>query len=231
VSVAAAAGCPWTASSNDAWLSVTGPSSGNGNGSVSYSAAANPGGARTGTLTIAGRTFTVNQAGGCTFSVNPETLSQAAGGGAASVAVSAGAECAWSASSGTPWVTIVTGANGTGPGSVEFSIAQNTGPGRSGTATVAGRTVTINQASGCTYSVTPTSANVPAAGISGPITVTTGDGCAWTAVSNAPWITITSGASGTGPGTVQGTVDANATGAPRTGTLTVAGVTVTVNQQ
>ncbi len=54
-------------------------------------------------------------------------------------------------------------------------------------------------------------------------------GCAWTAVSNVPWITITSGRSGTGNGTVQYSVASN-TGGVRTGTITIAGQTFTVIQ-
>jgi hypothetical protein len=54
--------CPWTAQSFASWLSVT-PASGAGPGSVTYTAAANTNGpARTGTLVIAGLTFTVSQA-------------------------------------------------------------------------------------------------------------------------------------------------------------------------
>lgn len=44
------------------------------------------------------------------------------------------------------------------------------------------------------------------------------------------WITITSGQSGNGSGPVGYTVAANATGSPRTGTMTIAGQTFTVNQ-
>ena len=47
----------------------------------------------------------------------------------------------------------------------------------------------------------------------GSVSVTASGGCAWMAVSNVPWITITGGASGSGAGNVQFTVDANATGA------------------
>src|SRR5205823_2621390 len=44
-------------------------------GTVNYSVAANLGPARTGTLTIAGQTFTVMQASGCSpLTVNPATL-------------------------------------------------------------------------------------------------------------------------------------------------------------
>jgi Zn-dependent metalloprotease len=64
VSVTAGAGCAWTASSNAAFITVTGGASGSGSGTVSYSVAANTGTAsRSGTLTIAGQTFTVTQAG------------------------------------------------------------------------------------------------------------------------------------------------------------------------
>lgn len=58
-----AAGCNWTATSNAAWIPVTGNSEGNGNGTASYAVAPNSGPARTGTITIAGRVFTVTQAG------------------------------------------------------------------------------------------------------------------------------------------------------------------------
>ncbi len=50
----------------------------------------------------------------------------------------------------------------------------------------------------CTFSISPTSALFAAAGGTGTVTVTAGAGCAWTASSNATFITITSGASGSG---------------------------------
>jgi Putative binding domain, N-terminal/WD40-like Beta Propeller Repeat len=58
--------CPWTGASNASWITVTSGSSGSGNGSVSFTVAANTGAARQGTITIAGQTFTVtqDQAGG-----------------------------------------------------------------------------------------------------------------------------------------------------------------------
>ncbi|MEP9411767.1 MAG: hypothetical protein HRF42_10270 [Candidatus Brocadia sp.] len=45
--------------------------------------------------------------------------------------------------------------------------------------------------------------------------------CSWQAYSDASWITITSGSSGTGSGTVYYSVDANSSSGPRTGTITV----------
>ena len=68
-----------------------------------------------------------------------------------------------------------------------------------------------------------------ATGGTGIIRVTSGTSCAWKASSGATWITITGGASGTGPGNVQYTVAAN-NGAQRTGTITVEGHTYTITQ-
>ena len=53
--------CGWTAISNVAWIAITGGSPGSGNGSVSYLVAGNGGGARTGTISVAGKTVTVSQ--------------------------------------------------------------------------------------------------------------------------------------------------------------------------
>ncbi len=83
----------------------------------------------------------------------------------------------------------------------------------------------------CTFSINPSSQSFPAAGGGGTVGVSASSGsCAWTAASNFSWVHITSGASGTGNGTVQYSVDANGSDADRTGTFTVAGQTFTVNQ-
>ncbi len=74
VSVSTGILCNWVASSNAAWLSITGGASGTGSGTVNYSVAPNTGVARVSTLTIADQTFTVTQSGICTVTVNPATL-------------------------------------------------------------------------------------------------------------------------------------------------------------
>src|ERR1043166_867139 len=70
INVTASAGtCAWNASSAASWISVT-PPSGTGNGSVTYSIEANTNiTSRSGTLTIAGQSVSITQAGApCTFS-------------------------------------------------------------------------------------------------------------------------------------------------------------------
>ena len=62
---ASAASCAWTVANNALWITITAGSAGTGSGTVSYSISANEtGSGRTGTLTIAGQTFTVTQSGG-----------------------------------------------------------------------------------------------------------------------------------------------------------------------
>ena len=82
----------------------------------------------------------------------------------------------------------------------------------------------------CSYSISPTSTTVAAAGSTGNVSVTATSGCPWTAVSNVSWVTVTSGTSGTGNGTVGYSVAANSSTASRTGTVTIAGRTFTVTQ-
>ncbi len=235
VAVTAGNGCGWTATSNASWIAITAGATGSGNGSVTFNVAANTGAARTGTMTVAGQTFTVNQAAApapCTYGIAPTSQAvDASGATGSSVAVTAGAGCGWTAASNASWITITSGATGTGNGSVTFNVAANTGPARMGTLTIAGQTFTVSQAAvACAFSVQPTSVSIGGAGgTGGPVAVTTTSGCAWTATSNAAWITITSGQSGTGNGSVTFAATPN-TGSARTGTMTVAGQTVTVSQ-
>ncbi len=227
VNVVAGTGCTWTAVSNVPWITITSGASGTGNGTVNFIVAANSGASRTGTLTIAGQTFTVTQAG-CDYVLPPTGTAFSAAGGSGSFNVTATAGCAYTAVSNAPWITIVAG-SGTGSGTVTFTVEANVGPQRTGTITVGGQTFTINQAGGCSYSIFPTSVNIAGTAVTGSFNLNVGGGCQWTVVSNAPWITITSPASGNGSSLITFSAQAN-TGAARTGTITVGGQTFTVNQ-
>ena len=233
ISVTAPVSCNWTTTSNDSWLTITAGASGTGNGQVRFSAAANPGPARTGTLTIAGLTFTVDQAAGsCTSSITPASQTVGATGGAGTpIGVTSPPGCGWTANSAAQWITITAGASGSGNGTVAFTAAANTGAARTGTITIAGQTHTVTQSAPCTYSISAVSQNLNKNAQKGKdIDVSAAAGCAWTAVSNDSWITITSNASDSGDGTVKWTVSQNTGNGPRTGTMTIAGQTFTVTQ-
>jgi hypothetical protein len=228
VNVQTTAGCGWTASSGAPWITITSGGSGTGNGAVQFTAAANTGPARSGTLTIAGRTFTVNQAGACAFGISPQQQPVAAAGGSVNVTVTTTAGCPWTAASNAPWISITQGASGTGSGAVTLSVASTAGPARNGTATIAGNTFTVQQANGCTFTLTPTSRSHSASGGDNSFDVSTNSACPWKAVSDVPWITIKKG-SDTGNGKVDYDVDRN-TGPARKGTITVGTAVFTVMQ-
>jgi len=230
VAVTAPAGCPWSARSNAPWIGVSSGQTGSGNGTVQLAVLPNTGAERTGTVTIGDQTFTIVQASGCSATVSPDTIAQPAAAGTQNVSITTDAACSWTAVSNVAWMTIPGQASGAGNGVVQLAIDANTGPVRTGTATIAGRTVTVNQDSGCTFAIAPSSQDVAQAGGSGAVTVTANAGCTWTASSNAPWITVTAGATGSGGGSVQFGVAANTTGAVRSGTVTIAGQVFTVNQ-
>ena len=232
VNVTTQSGCSWTAVSNDAWIHVTSGGSGTGSGTVNYSVDENTGSARTGTMTIAGQTFTVYQGSEvCTYAINPTNANVAASGGTGSVNVTTQSGCSWTAVSNDAWIHVTSGGSGTGSGTVNYSVDENTGSARTGTMTIAGETFTVSQAGTgtCTYAINPTSQSFGASGGPGSVNVTTQDGCSWTASSNEPWITIISGSSGTGSGTVNYRVDRSRIS--RTGTMTIAGHTFTVTQR
>jgi len=146
----------WTATRTNAWITITGGSSGTGNGTVTYSISANtvptP---RSGDVTVSGggitRTFTVNQdAAPAALAISPASRDHASTS-ASGQTIGVTANVAWTATRTDAWITITGGDAGTGNGTVTYSISANSvmTP-RSGTITVDGggitRTFTVNQA-------------------------------------------------------------------------------------
>ena len=94
---------------------------------MTYTVAANTGTARTGTLTIAGQTVTVTQAGSCNYTVAPTTQSAVTAGGSYSTAVTTTSGCGWTGvSNSTSWITVTSGSSGTGDGTVTYNVAART---------------------------------------------------------------------------------------------------------
>ena len=245
VTVTTSSGCTWTAQVDASFITITSAASGTGSGTIGLSVQSNSGLDRGGRLTVGQvlqtTTATVVQRGtagstSCGWSTSRPSATFDGNGGTMELRAGAnGADCAWIATSTVPWVAVyATSATAQpyglgGGGHFGFSVAPNpTDTQRSGSIVAAGGTFQITQLP-CPYTVSPTTANVLAAGGTGVITVTTACAPPWTAVSNASFMTITAGSNGTGNGSVTVSIAAN-TGAARTGTLTVAGQTVTMTQ-
>jgi polygalacturonase len=83
----------------------------------------------------------------------------------------------------------------------------------------------------CVYTLSSTNASFSDTAGGGTVTVTTPNGCPWTAVSNDGWIQITGGSvNATGDAAVAYGVLPNGNGSQRVGTMTIAGQTITVTQ-
>jgi len=226
--------CPWTASTATPWISVTTPK-GSGDGTAGYTVTANPiGSIRSGTISVAGQTFTVTQAAGpCTYQLSPANRSVGPESATGTITVMAPTACTWTASSMADWITITSNPAGSGNGTLNYLASANTtGATRSGTITVADQTFTLTQSGAtCSYSVMPPGSAYPAGGGSGSFTIMAPDLCTWLPSSNADWITITSGgAGGLGRGRIAYTVAANPGPGARKGAITIANQTFTVGQ-
>jgi predicted outer membrane repeat protein len=232
-SVTSGNGCAWNATTTFPWITLPNPSTGNGNGQMSFSIAPNTTGAtRTGTITInGGQTLTITQTA-CTYSIEPISRDVTAAAGSSTFALTTGTGCTWTAGTTDSWITIATGSTGPGSKTINFSYSQNMGVARTGTITVGGQTFTLRQAIGCTYSLDRATANIPKEGISSSVAISTVTGCPWSATSDSPsWLTINANsASGTGPGNIAFTVSPN-NGPLRTGKITANGQIFTVNQE
>ena len=149
MNVTAGAGCAWTAVANASWIHVTSGASGSGNGTVGYRVDANTStSTRSGTMTIAGQTFTVTQARACTYSISPTKATVPKEGVAsASVAITAPSGCPWTAVSNASWVHVIGPASGSGNATVTYSAdpQPTKAKKRNGKMIIAGRTFTVTQ--------------------------------------------------------------------------------------
>ena len=171
----------------------------------------------------------------CGYSLSSANAFFSQSGGSGSVALTAGASCAWNAVSNNGWIELISAGSGTGSESVNYEVRENfTGSPRMGTLTIAGQTYNVLQDAGledCIYIIAPRQAGMSSSGGAGSFNIFAEDRCAWLATANVGWITITSSVMGIGNSTVNYFVAANQSGQARKGTITVAGQVFTVKQK
>lgn len=172
----------------------------------------------------------------CNYSIAPAGQSIGADGGSATVTVTTGAGCAWTASSNASWVSFTSGAAGNGSGTVVYSAATNAAQDpRTATLTIATQAHTLTQQGRtpqeCTLTLQPGSVDLPKDAASGSFAVNGTGTCAWTAVSNADWLLVTSSPEGTGSGTVSYALSRNHAIPARSGAIAVGQEVFIVRQQ
>ena len=225
VTVNAPSGKTWHAASNVDWITVT-TSSGTGPGACFFMVAAfNEVSTRSGTLTIADNTFTVQQTGrriqlkttSATTDYFADTLN---------IRVNALADTEWTVSVNRDWLTVTDAGNGRGGDLVKVAVAENQNyNARNGTVTIGTETFSVTQLgrTALVFRISPTDvATFGMDGTSGErIGVTATPGLGWSAASSADWIELYVGyASGSGNGNVMYKVKPNPTLQPRSGSIT-----------
>lgn len=170
----------------------------------------------------------------CVYTLSPTTATVGGSSGTATATVTTASTCAWTATTDSSWAAITKVSTAAGNGTVTYIFTPNVGSTvRFATLSIANQTLTLIQtglSSGCSFTVTPTSAPFGFSGGEGVVTVTAINGCGWTAASGASWITITSDPAGSGSGRVTYNVSSNPDRTSRTAALIVANQTVTVTQ-
>src|SRR5205823_5891340 len=159
VSVVSITGCSWTINNTNSWVTITSATNGSGSDTVSYSIASNTtSSARVAFITIAGQTFTINQADApCLFTLSPTNKVHGFISETNSFNVTNVSSCAWIAVNTNSWITITSATNGTGNGAITYTVTANpTLTNRSGVIRVSGREFTISQVGAlCSYAITP----------------------------------------------------------------------------
>jgi hypothetical protein len=148
--VVTAGGCSWTATASAGWITAT--PSGSGPASITYTVAANQAAStRSGTITVAGQVFTINQAAAAApdcsgVSLSPSTVTASALGGTGSVSVTAPPGCAWAAVTEGNWFFISAGSSGSGPGVITLTMPPNRSRvGRTGSIRVGSLSAAVRQ--------------------------------------------------------------------------------------
>ena len=231
----------WSVSCNADWVTIDGGTSRVGPGKVKIATAANPTvEPREATITIAGHTFKIFQAGRVVevevdsgkmvFGIESKSLS---------FDVHPDGNARWTAYVSDPtwillWGEVDADGNvtGTGDAVLDCIVTDYVGDGtpRTGSITIGDQVIYITQRA-YELSIDPSSAEVSPNAGAGEIGVPASVGDIWNAIATEPWITIISGYdSGTGSGTVRYSITENDTGRTRTGKILISGEEYTITQ-
>jgi hypothetical protein len=215
ITVTSTSGCGApSVNSNVAWASVSIAGS-----TANWSVAANASSLnRNGSLTVAGQTVTIAQAGvACSYSLNPSSVNIGPAASSGNLGITATpSDCAAPpASSNVPWASVSVPAMTANWSATANSTSQS----RTGNFTIGGQNAPVTQSAATgpsTMSLSRSSLNFGTSGslVTSPQTITTnfaGPGLAWTASSNQSSITVSPG-SATGNGAFQVTASAGPSG-------------------
>ena len=233
VSLTASNTCAWSVVVTNPWITISSNASGTGSANIGYVVATNATPFdRLGAISVADQSLVLLQHGyPCNFSLSPTNDSYPGAATSGVVVVTATVGCPWSAVNTNTWITIIAGQNGTGTGSVSYTVDPNlTSVSRTGLVVIAGQSYTVVQSGACNYKISPTTRMHGYSGSSNFVALTTSNSCTWSVLNTNGWITIVPPTSGTGAANIGYTVDPNPTGNERTGSVFIADQVMTIIQ-
>jgi hypothetical protein len=240
-SVNIATNCSWVVSNSNPWIQITTNSSGTGSTSFGYIVSPNPNSSpRTGYIYVEEGTVSIFQDGApCKVPLTPTSATHTPLQETGAVVVASPGGCNWSAVTTNPWVTILSGTNGTGIDVVSYRVDANANGGaRSGRITVTGLAGTNNfsidqDGVTCAYRLSPVSRkHGPGAVLFDTFKVLVSNACPWIVENTNLWIHILTNSTGSGSNQVTYSVDANSlTPFERIGALVVQGQSLVITQR
>ncbi|HEY0550464.1 MAG TPA: BACON domain-containing carbohydrate-binding protein [Verrucomicrobiae bacterium] len=224
--------CSWNVLNTNSWITFYAPTNGVGDSTnVTYSLLANTAFSnRTGLVFIGGQSLVLTQSGvACAIDLSVMHRDHGNGWATNSIDVNIATNCNWFATTTNTWIQITTNSSGTGSKTFGYIVSPNPNSfPRTGYIQVEERTVSLDQAATpCKIPLTPAGATHTPLQETGTVVVASPGGCTWTATTINPWVTILSGATGSGIGVVTYRVGANANSGARSGGITVTGSTDT----
>jgi hypothetical protein len=146
INVTVARECAWQATSAASWVTFTGATDGQGDGTVGFRVGQNADPvARQAAVSIAGRSVSLSQQGPpCVYTLGSVPASISEQGGQSQIDLQTHAACSWTARSESAWASI-TPTSGSGSAQLRITVAANSGSDRPVVFTIATHQVTTTQ--------------------------------------------------------------------------------------
>ena len=129
VSITGLAGCTWTVTNENTWITITSGATGTNEGTLGYTVDANAStNERSGVVVIGGENFTVTEAGSpppCIYEFSTTNVVHDFGPATNSVNLITGTNCGWLLENTNAWITILSPTNGIGNATIDFVLATN----------------------------------------------------------------------------------------------------------
>ena len=220
----------WTATKTASWLTITPRTTGNAGESCIYVVGANfSADSRIATITIAGKTHTINQTG-YSATLNPTGANFTYTGGDGQISVATEAGVSWSAVTSSNWVS-VTPASGISAATVSYTVAPYGGvTPRTASLTIAGQTFAITQ-NGTDVNIAPRNVEKDFGSDIVQVQVSALWNTSWIVVSGASWISVVDAGAGAGDSTVTLAIGTNPSYQHRIGAVQIGSATFSVTQR